>query len=399
MYSFIYYKRKMLKNQCLDGLRCFSVNFKYTVHKTIIFRYLFRELITPFFLGLSVFIFILIMSQILRLNELIIVYGVGIGTVLRLMFYLLIGFLAISIPIALIFSVLMVFGRLSSDSEITALKASGFSILQLAMPVLLFSVIVFIFCLYLTLYLEPWGGINYRRVIFEIGQSKATVGIKEGVFNDDFFGLVLYTDKLNPKEKTLEHVFLYDKRDKEKPIAVVAEKGALISSPDLPNIFLVLSKGNIHSTPQNADSIQKISFDRYTINLALSAMMRVDTREKRGSELFIEGFQQEIAKAKKEKKFARARMLESEYYKKYSVAFVNIIFAVLGIALGIRPTRAVKSFSFVFTLLLVGVYWLLYMNAQRVAVLGTLPASVSMWVPNILYAAIAGYLIFRANRR
>ena len=132
----------MLKNQCLDGLRCFSVNFKYTVHKTIIFRYLFRELITPFFLGLSVFIFILIMSQILRLNELIIVYGVGIGTVLRLMFYLLIGFLAISIPIALLFSVLMVFGRLSSDSEITALKASGFSILQLAMPVLLFSVIV-----------------------------------------------------------------------------------------------------------------------------------------------------------------------------------------------------------------------------------------------------------------
>src|SRR3989338_221600 len=134
------YRGKIEKNQAVTppggGKRltppCY---FLYTkeiaaMRTTIVFRYLFQELVTPFFLGLTVFVFILVMSQILRLNELIIVYGVGLWTVMNLVFFLMISFLAISIPIAFLFSVIMLFGRLSSDSELTAMKASGFSVVQ-----------------------------------------------------------------------------------------------------------------------------------------------------------------------------------------------------------------------------------------------------------------------------
>lgn len=364
---------------------------------SIVSRYLFRELLGPFFLGLFVFVFILIMSQILRLNELIIVHGVGVLTVLKLVFYLLMSFLAVSIPIALLFSVLMLLGRLSVDSELTALKASGFSLFQLVIPILAFSVIVSLFCLYLTVHLEAWGARSYRKVVFDIGKNKATVGLKEGVFNDAFWGLVLFADKIDPKEKTLEHVFLYDERDGNKPVSVIAEKGALISSEDLPSVFLVLQDGAIHSSAKDPASIQKISFDRYTINLSVDETLQMDTKEK-AKWLSLEELEERILEEEHKGDLKKAREFKAEYHRKFSIAFVSIIFAILGISLGIKPTRAVRSLSFIYTIVLVGLYWMAYINMHHLAVSGILTPWLAMWLPNFLFLVLAIFLLFRANR-
>ncbi len=365
---------------------------------TIIFRYLFRELVSPFFLGLSVFVFILVMSQILHLNELIIVYGVGLWTVFKLIFYLTISFLAISIPIAFLFSVIMLFGRLSSDSELTALKASGFSVFQLLMPVVLFSVLVCFFCLYLTLYLESWGARSSRALIFDIGKNKALVGVREGAFNDDFFGLVLYTDKVDTKEKTLEHVFLYDERDKSRPVSVVAEKGMILSSSDLPSVYLVLHQGSIHTFSQDHAAVQKISFDRYTINLSIEEMLKVDTKEK-PHWLPLETLQQRISEEETKGNKKLALEFRVEYHRKFAVAFASFILAILGISLGIRPTRAVRSLSFVYTIILVGIYWGLYINARHLAISGVLSPALAMWSPNLIFTLLAGALLVRTSRK
>ena len=365
---------------------------------TIIFRYLFRELVTPFLLGLTVFAFILVMSQILRLNELIIVYGVDLWTVIKLVFYMMISFLAISIPIAFLFSVIMLFGRLSSDSELTALKASGFSVFQLLVPVLLFSIGVCFFCLSLTLHLEAWGARASRALIFDIGKNKALVGVKEGVFNDDFFGLVLYADKVDSQDKTLEHVFLYDERDKSRPVSVIADKGMILSSSDLPAVYLVLHGGSIHTFSKDHTSVQKISFDRYTINLSIEEMLKVDTKEK-PHWLTLERLEQRISEEEAKGNKKMALEFRAEYHRKFAVAFASLILAVLGISLGIRPTRAVRSLSFVYTIALVGIYWGLYMNAKNLATSGLLPPALAMWSPNLIFSILAGIFLIRTSRK
>lgn len=365
---------------------------------TIIFRYLFRELVTPFLLGLTVFVFILVMSQILRLNELIIVYGVGLWSVIKLVFYLMISFLAISIPIAFLFSVIMLFGRLSSDSELTALKASGFSVFQLLMPVLLFSAGVCFFCLYLTLHLESWGARSSRALVFDIGKNKALVGVKEGVFNDDFFGLVLYTDKVDSKDKTLEHVFLYDERDRNRPVSVIADKGMILSSTDLPSVYLVLHGGSIHTFSKDHASVQKISFDRYTINLSIDEMLKVDTKEK-PHWLPLEKLQKRISEEETKGNKKLALEFRVEYHRKFAVAFASLILAILGISLGIRPSRAARSLSFVYTIILVGIYWGLYINARHLATSGVLHPAFAMWSPNLIFTFLAGILLIRASRK
>lgn len=367
------------------------------VRAPIIFTYILTELVAPFFIGLTVFIFILVMSQVLRLNELIIVHGVGIGSVLKLVFYLLTTFLAISIPIALLFSVLSLFGRLSADSEMIALRASGFSLTQLAFPVLVFSAIVSVFCLFLTLHLEAWGARSYRALVWQIGKSKATVGIKPGAFNDDFFGLVLYTDRSDASEKTLENVFIYDDRDKTSPVSVVAKKGKVVSSENLSSVFLILYDGSLHSTKPDYSSIQKINFESYTINLSLDEVLKVDTKEK-PQWLSLGRLKERIAEEEHKGNLEKARSYKSEYHRKFSVAFANFIFAILGIAFGMTPTRMVRSGSFVYTLLFVGAYWTVYLAGRSLTIKGFFPPVVAMWLPNGLFLILSGFLLHRTSR-
>jgi len=364
----------------------------------IIFKYLFTELISPFFLGLTVFIFILIMSQILRLNELIIVHGVGIWSVVKLVFFLLTAFLAVSIPIALLFSVLSLFGRLSQDSEMVALRASGFSLFQLAIPVLTFSVIVCFFCLFLTLYVEAWGARSYKSLVWQIGKSKATIGLKAGVFNDDFFGYVLYTGKVNPENKTLEDIFIYDDRDQTGPVTVVAKKGALISSEDLPSVFLVLQNGTIHSSTANYKSLQKINFDTYTINLSIDELVKGRGFKEKPQRIPIWLLKQRIKEAKAQGDVPKERLYRTEYHRKFSIAFSSLVFALLAISFGIKPTRSAKSGSFVFTLLFVVAYWAMVMLGRSLAVHGTLHPGIAMWMANFVFLSVACLLFYRTSK-
>ena len=103
-------------------------------------RYILREIFVPFALGLAVFTLILLIARILKLVEMVVNRGVPLLEVLKLFSYILPGFLEVTVPMALLLGVLVAFGRLSSDSEIIALKTSGISLYQLLHPVVSFAI-------------------------------------------------------------------------------------------------------------------------------------------------------------------------------------------------------------------------------------------------------------------
>ena len=106
----------------------------------IIDRYVWKELLVPFLLGIFVFTFLLLLDKIFDLTDLIINKGVPIPLVILLLTYILPAFLVLTIPIGFLLAILVAFGRLSADMEIVALKASGVSPLRLLRPVLVFAV-------------------------------------------------------------------------------------------------------------------------------------------------------------------------------------------------------------------------------------------------------------------
>lgn len=91
----------------------------------ILHRYIFREIGVPFALGLGVFTFVLLLARLLKLIELVVNRGVPVESVARIFLYLLPAFLEVTVPMAMLLAILVAFGRLSADSEITALRSSG----------------------------------------------------------------------------------------------------------------------------------------------------------------------------------------------------------------------------------------------------------------------------------
>ncbi|EHP88425.1 permease YjgP/YjgQ family protein [Geobacter metallireducens RCH3] len=92
---------------------------------SILFRYIFKETAVPFVLGMAVFTFVLLMGRLLKLAEMVFAKGVPFLDVCRLILYMLPSFLLVAIPMAFLLAVLLSFGRLSADSEVTAMKAGG----------------------------------------------------------------------------------------------------------------------------------------------------------------------------------------------------------------------------------------------------------------------------------
>ncbi|MCC6276880.1 MAG: LptF/LptG family permease, partial [Oligoflexia bacterium] len=175
--------------------------------------YVFKQLLPTFILGNIVFIFILLMFQVLRLSEFIIVHGVQFGMVLQLVTYMTVSFLPAVIPISLLFSVLLTFGQMSGDSEIVAMKAIGYHLGHLLVPTVVLSTLVAILSAYISFYGAPWGNRGFEVLFQKLANTKAAATIQQGVFSEGFFDLVLYADEVDSRNGKLKRVFIYDERE------------------------------------------------------------------------------------------------------------------------------------------------------------------------------------------
>lgn len=147
-------------------------------------RYVLGEMIPTFFLGVIVFVFILLMFQALRLTEFVLVHDVKLSSIFELVAYMSTSFLPILFPMSLLFTVIMTYGRLSSDSEIVAFKASGMSMWQILMPALFMSILIGVLSAQMAFHIAPWGNRQFELMITKIGASKPSVSIKEGTFSN-----------------------------------------------------------------------------------------------------------------------------------------------------------------------------------------------------------------------
>ncbi len=360
-------------------------------------RYILREIAVPFALGLAVFTLILLIARILKLVEMVVNRGVPLLEVLKLFSYILPGFLEVTVPMALLLGVLVAFGRLSSDSEITALKTSGVSLYQLMRPVALFAVVIYVVALGLSLYARPWGNSLLRSGLYEIAKLRASAGIKEKVFTDDFAGLVIYVDHIEPPGNTLRGILISDSRDRSQRNTIFAQVGLLVPNEPLHVLTLRLIGGTIHAFYPKDQSYHRTDFSTYDITLDLNtALANLRPRSKDTSEMTIPELQAAIAAKRLDGQPVFAESVELQ--RKFSIPFACLAFAAVGIPLGIRPSRAVRSRGFTLSLVLIFLYYLLLTLGESLGERGILPASIALWLPNILLSILALTLLVRAAR-
>jgi lipopolysaccharide export system permease protein len=355
--------------------------------------YVFRELLGPFLISVLTFSMFMLMGRALKLSDLLVNKGMGFFDILQLITYIYIPFLGYIIPMALLLTILLGLGRLSSDNEIVAMKSSGISLFQLILPVSLFSLAALILTTFLTLFANPWGFKSLKNFAVKALQSLSEVGIQEKVFYDEFKGMLIYVDKSEGHDGVMEGIFIADKRDQTISTTIVAKKGYITSDPESLSLNLRLLDGSIHRVGQVLESYQMGSFKTYDINIGLDAasLKKLDYNEMTLSELL--DTLKSLSPGSPD-----INEIKVEYHKKFSIPFACIVFGLIAIPLGIRKVRGGKSYGLIISLLVCLVYYLLLLSGESLGKNGTLPPLLSMWLPNIIMALLGIYLFFHAAR-
>jgi lipopolysaccharide export system permease protein len=363
----------------------------------ILDRYLLRALIVPFAMGLGVFTSILLIVRILKLVELVVNRGVPIGQILLLFSYILPAFLEVTVPMALLLAILVAFGRLSSDSELIALRAAGISLYRLLIPVAGFALGIAMLTLGLSMYARPWGNSLLRTGLYDVIRTRAVAGIKPRIFNDEFSGLVIYVDHIQPATDDLEGILISDTREPSLHNTVYAETGRLVPNEAHHALTLRMEHGGIYSAGSQGHDYQDTRFTTYDITLDLdTALAQLRNRSKDASEMTLPELREAIAAKAAQHDAAFVERVEVQ--RKFSIPFACLVFAALGVPLGIQPSRSVHSRGFSMSLVLIFVYYLLLTFGQNLGERGALPPPVAVWLPNGVLAIVAAYLLARAAR-
>lgn len=388
----------------------------------ILTRYIIRELVGPTLLGFFFYTFVILIRNLFDFAEMIIKRSLPAATVVELLALSLPHIVVLTIPMSLLFGILIAVGRLSADSEIIAMRAAGLSTATIYRPVFYFSFAIFLVNLYLINVVLPRGNAALQALKTEIFTGSAGKVIKPRVFFDEYTGLVLYVNDIDQSTGKWKGVFVSSEpsllRGSVVPATgtaavpppsasptggsasdqtiIIAKEGSISFVPETKQLWLDLREAETHvfspARPERYDRIRNASqqillLDRYR------ETPRLLSRSLR--ELTLPQLLEQHEKFTEE--YDR-RMAQVEIHKKFSIPFACLAFGIIGLPLGITNRRGGKSSGFTLSIAIILLYYVALNNGEDMARTGVLHPAIAMWLPNIVLTATGIYLLRRANQ-
>ena len=317
---------------------------------------------------------------------------------LQLFVYLLPTFFIIIVPFSLFLGILLAFGRLSADSEVIALKASGISLYRLATPVVALGVIGCLLVAFLTLWAQPRGKWAFQQQLFSLVNSQTNATIQPQVFNTDFPGMLLFVEHVEEATGAMRQVFIADTRVAGPPVLILAASGRVVPDPRTLRLTLRLENGSLHRRGEHAreETYQVVQFARYDLNLGLDRSQEANPPQTKKRHRMTHAELLSGLAASSHPQERNAFLVE--LHERFSLAGAPFIFALLGIPLGIRSNRSGKGGGFAKALGVTLLYYALLTAARTVGEEGALPPALVVWAPNTLFLASAAWLFSMSAR-
>jgi len=366
----------------------------------LIDRHLLQDMAASFVLGLGTFTFVLLMNQMVRLMDLIINKGVGLGVVLRLFIYILPFSLTVTIPMSVLLAVLATYGRLSSEGEAIALKTGGLSLYRLMAPGLLVGIVATLVTLWITVSIQPSSTRAFTTLMHRLYQTKAILALQEGVFNTDYPGLTVYVDHLEEQSALLAGILIIDRRNPADQRVVIAREGRMLDVKDGEGsrTGIQLSQGNIHMTSRNNPGrYRNLKFQTYDLQIAAgSRFAETLERPKQGREMRLGELQAEIQRLKKNG--GRPLDLQVEWHKKFALPIACLILSLIGAPLGMRIKKASRGISLALSVAFAVFYYVLLAAGESLGSRGRIEPALGIWSPNFILGIIGIGLVLAEGR-
>lgn len=368
-------------------------------------RYMVGEILGPFGLGCAVYTLILFLHFLLQASEMIFARGVPMAEVLKLMAYYLPSMLVLVIPMAFLFATLMAVGRLSADSEITAMRASGISLLTMYRPLLTFSVLLAVVNVALMAVVLPAANTAYTNTSYRIHTRHATQVVEPRAFHTDLGAWVMYVFGVTDDRTEWDGVFLAQENpDSERTEIMVAQRGRLVFDADTQEQILQLSNVESHSVDLDRsfdDAQYRLGFLE-TYEKVVETATGIDSPERREVK-GLRGMTLSELSAERRNPYrsdAMRRMAAFEYHKKFALPAACIGFGLFALPIAFSSQRGAgaRSSSFALSLLVIVLYYILLERGERGTRAGSIAPWLAAWMSNLILIALGVYFFWRRNR-
>ncbi|HXT73907.1 MAG TPA: LptF/LptG family permease [Candidatus Angelobacter sp.] len=359
----------------------------------ILDRYVCREVASHALLGLAVFTFVFFVPQLVQLMALIVQHAGTAGETALLFVSSLPPVLIFTLPMSMLVGVLIGLGRLSADSEIVALNASGVSLRRLLVPIGAIALTATILAFVITLWLGPRSLRTLRSLETRLRTSQASFAVQPRIFDERFPHVVLYVQDVGASGTRWRGVFLADSSSSAGSKVTFAKDAIVAADPQQDKLTLHFDDLSTHEfNPKDPE--------RY--NLSTSAAQSMDVSLE-NAEAASQGPRKLSDKERSVRELLNIKgpgWLDAriELQERFAFPSACLLFALLGVPVGVRPRRGGRAAGFVLTVLLICAYYLLFVTGVHLAEQGSVTPALGVWTANIATLLVGLVLLRRIEQ-
>jgi LPS export ABC transporter permease LptG/LPS export ABC transporter permease LptF len=354
----------------------------------ILTRYILGEILSHTLIGCALFTFILLMKELPKILDTVVRNSSTFSTVMEVVVFLLPNFLLVTIPMGVLVGVMLGLTRLAADSEIIAMRASGLGILYFVRVAAIVALGGTLLGLANSLYIAPRANQGILDLDGALA-SQASYEIQPRVFYEDFKNTVLYVQNVISKTGAAnwQKVFMADITDPSAPKITTAASATVVSDTSQ-QLMMRLRNGTEHDPVPGQSKEYNIS-TFVTNDLPFAASQQSEGHLGRLDTPILALPMSELIK---QTNGPDGKRFLIELHKRFAYPVACLVLMLVAVPLGVTSRRGGKSSAWVFTILLVVVYYSLSLVGIAMGRQNWIPTFLAVWSTNILFA-LGGILL------
>ena len=363
----------------------------------IIDRYIGKEILVTTSFAVVVLSLVLVLGNLFKqLLDLLVNQDAPLELILSFIGFILPFSLMFTIPWGFLTAVLLVFGKLSAESELVALKSNGVSIPRICFPLAVIAAVACLICLWINISIAPLAQQKMKNTVCEIATSNPLSLFGSDQVIDEFPGKKIYVGR---KEGTnLYNILVYELGPNNEPVRVVQAQRAILKT-DLASqqVLMELVDAQFEErdakTPSDFTHIrQGITMREGTFPISLRTLYEKNKKRKRVGHMTL----QELLKQQDEENVVAAR---TEVNKRFSLSLASLAFALVGVPLAVTAQRKETSIGFLFSLIIAFIFFFFIVIADSLRNKASAHPELLMWVPNILFISLGAWMFLRLCKK
>jgi len=372
---------------------------------SVLDRYIVAELLPPFLFGVGAFSSVgVAVGSVFNLVQKVVESGLPLAIASKVFLLNLPYFIVLAFPMSTLFATLLTYTRLSSDSEVIALRSCGLSIYRLVLPALIMSFVVTGITFVFNERVVPAANYEANLTLARALKIKEPSFQQQNIFYPEYKE-VQHLD--GSKENIISRLFYADQFDGHQM------KGLTIldrSQSGLNQIMVAKSarwnpvenaweffNGTIYLVDPDSSSRNILRFEHQQLQLPRTPVDLAQTKQNYG-EINIAQAQEQLKIARLRGDDKKIRQLQVHIQEKIAFPFVCLVFGLVGAALGIRPQRTGQATSFGISVVVMFTYYLLNFISIALGSAGIFSPLMSAWLPTMFGFGAGGLLLMRTAR-